>query len=114
MIGNFLKMFVVYKEDCAKGKKPWEDPALLALAVGYLCTIAAKYWGLEIKPDEQAGVVVVIGTLFRLASPHVGFKADKPIQVTAIKAFPVKTAPEIVAEGPNEEVTTDRLTAGHN
>jgi hypothetical protein len=87
---NILKSFYVYKVGESAGRKPWEDKTLIAALVSFLATAAAKYWGLEISAEEQAGFVTVVVLIARLFSPHVGIRPQTPQEVVAgIPSAPV-------------------------
>ena len=85
-----VRAFVLYQDDMVTGRKPWEDPTLLGMVVGFLGTVALKYWGFEIKADEQTAIIAVIGVIARMFSPHVGLVKAKPPAPTVNEFGPEK------------------------
>jgi hypothetical protein len=113
---NFLKAFYVYKVGESAGRKPWEDKTLIAALVSFFATIAAKYWGLDISAEEQAGFVTVVVLVFRLISPHVGMRPQTPQEVVAgVPSAPVvdieagSPASMIVEEVKEAEVKSEAI-----
>ena len=105
MLSKFFKAFYVYKVGESAGRKPWEDKTLLAALVSFLATVAAKYWGMTLSAEEQAGFVTMIVLIARLVSPHVGLRPQTPQEVVAgVPSSPVvdpeqcSPAAKIVAE----------------
>jgi len=86
---NILKIFYVQKVGESAGRKPWEDKTLLSLIAsfpaGFIANMLLQHWGIVLGADEQAGLqallVVVVGIIFRLASPHVGIRPQTVLEV---------------------------------
>jgi hypothetical protein len=86
----FLKAFYIWKVDETKGRKPWQDPTLIAVFVSLMANLLARKGIVLGTEDQQITVQAIIAVLSfisivvcRLLSPHVGLRAQTPAEVAA-------------------------------
>lgn len=75
---QLIELVYYYRQDAARGKPYWQDPAFIGLALSLAATELAKCAGVTIDADLQLKIVGVVTGIGVALSPHTGLKKASP------------------------------------